>query len=80
MIAADQISQLGFSTLLSPQDLVKMLNNHNKLLEDIQRFEESQTNMHDEVDGLKKTLQDELAKEQPNIKEITDKIVKKELE
>lgn len=41
MIAAEQISQLGFSTLLSPQDLVKMLNNHNKLLEDIQKYEES---------------------------------------
>jgi len=40
-----------------------MLNNHNKLLEDIQKYEESQTNMNDEVNGLKKTLQDELAKE-----------------
>lgn len=40
-----------------------MLQHHNKLLEDIQKFEDSNTNMQGEVDGLKKTLQDELAKE-----------------
>jgi|DEB0MinimDraft_12_1074336.scaffolds.fasta_scaffold13606_6 hypothetical protein len=41
---------------------------------------EQQEAQKSEMMGLKSTLDKELTKEQPNIKEITDRIVKQELE
>ena len=50
------------------------------MLDDVFKFEKQCVDLKGEIDDLKITLEKELTKEQPNIKEITDRIVKQELE
>jgi hypothetical protein len=50
------------------------------LVDDMATQKEQQEAQKSEMMGLKSTLDKELTKEQPNIKEITDRIVKQELE
>jgi len=56
------------------------LQQHNSLIEEIAAFEHNNTELKQEITSLKQTLNRELAKEQPNIKDITDKMVKQALE
>ena len=70
------LQELCFSTLLSPHDLRAVLKNHNTILGEIDSFQKRAGEAQTETDELKKTLEKELAKEQPNIKEITDRRVK----
>ena len=66
--------------MINPSELKTVLSNHNSMIEDIEKFERDNSELAREVTELKNTLSDELGKEQPNIKEISDRIVKQELE
>ena len=79
-IPKEYISNINSSMLMSPENLKQVLENHNELIVELQKFEKQAINYKKEVDSLKTTLEKELQKEQPNIKEITDQIVKQELE
>lgn len=71
-----KIEELNFSILFNPEDLKNVIHTHNQLLRNIESFESLQITQKKEIEDLKTTLNKELQKEQPNIKEITDKIVK----
>lgn len=66
--------------MLNAADLKTVMKSHNTFIEDIENFEKDSMALRNEIDELKNTLNTQLSKEQPNIKEITDKIVKSELE
>lgn len=57
------ISDCSFSTLINPQDIKEILKNHNAMLMDIKKFEESSLSYKQEIDSLKTTLNNELQKE-----------------
>jgi hypothetical protein len=46
----------------------------------MEKFEQESIELAREINDLKVTLSTELGKEQPNIKEISDRIVKQELD
>ena len=50
------------------------------MVDEVFKFEKQCVNLKGEIDDLKITLEKELTKEQPNIKEITDRMVKQEHE
>jgi len=50
------------------------------MVEEVYKFEKQCVDLKGEIDNLKQNLNIELTKEQPNIKEITDRIVKQELD
>ena len=66
--------------MVKPNELKEMVQNHNKLLENLQKSDNEQANLKTEIEELQSTLNKELSKEQPNIEEITKKMVNKELE
>ena len=74
------ISDCCFSTLINPHDIKEILKNHNDMLKDIKKFEDSSISFKKEIDSLKTTLNNELQKEQPDIDKITQRIVKQELD
>lgn len=74
------ISDCCFSTLINPHDIKEILKNHNELLADIKKFDESNRQFKSEIDSLKTTLNNELQKEQPDIDKITKRIVTQELD
>jgi len=75
-VGAKEISDIQFSVILTASDLRAVMNNHNVLLSDIETHKRNSTESKEEITGLRLTLDKELTKEQPNIKEITDRIVK----
>lgn len=74
------ISDICVSTMFNPVDMKQIMNNHNMLCQQIGTFDQHQIKLKQEIEDLKSTLSKELSKEQPDIKEITDKIVKQELD
>ena len=74
------ISDCCFSTLINPHDIKEILKNHNDMLKDIKKFEDSSISFKKEIDALKTTLNNELQKEQPDIDKFTQRIVKQELD
>jgi hypothetical protein len=79
-VANADLVDLSCSALLSSNDIKSVVANHNEMISELQKFESDNADLKREIDGLKETLDKELEKEQPNIKEITDRIVKQELE
>ena len=76
LIPANEISDRYCSSImLNPSDIKLVLNNHNNLISQIESFEAQNVKHKEEIEELKVTLSKELQKEQPNIKEITDRIV-----
>lgn len=74
------INKISFSTLISPADLAKLLQNHNTLLQNITDIEEEQQKSFQENEDLKQSLEKALKNEQPNIQEIISKEVNKNIE
>jgi hypothetical protein len=80
MVDDRKIDQVTYSAMLNPQEIKGVLLNHNLMIQDIDKFEKENNDLNKEIQDLKQTLSNELSKEQPNIKEITDRIVKQELD
>lgn len=74
------VQEVSFSALFNPTELRGLIHSHNDLFSQLLKFETQAKSYKSEIDGLKQTLDKELTKEQPNIKEITDRIVKQELD
>ena len=71
-----EFSNITFSALLNPSSILQILNNHNDMLTDIEKFEQGMKEKRIEVEELKMDLEKQLVQEQPNIIEITDRKVK----
>ena len=54
------ITDCCFSTLINPHDIKDILKNHNEMLMDIKKFEDSSALYLQEIEGLKTTLNNEL--------------------
>lgn len=50
------------------------------MLEDLEKFENDTKNLKAEIEEMKSTVSQQLATEQPNVKEFTDKMVHQALE
>ena len=73
-----QVNDIKFSTMVKPDELKVIVQNHNSLIENLQSSEKEQASLKLEIEELQQTLNKELSKEQPNIQEITERMVNKE--
>lgn len=78
--APDQIEAVNFSVLMSPLQLRDVLESRNALILSLAKKDQDAAQKLTEIADLKSTLEHELSKAQPNIKEIVDKQVSQAVE
>lgn len=74
------IQDIHFSVLLESHDMRQALQVHNQMIEDKVQLDKQNQDLKNEIEELKQTMHKQLEMEQPNVKEITDKMVKQAIE